>query len=619
MSKFVFYLLVLLVSAGVYAQPSGDMPDGEQPSDNPDGGGSSDSSGASTTYTFETSIDGLWQYDADADVYYIVGLFYCAEPADESYEQMGIFVPGKYMTATASSDSTYSCTINTTATVNGYTSATAPIVVPVNTSGYSAQSAPSGYSSSITTYTDEGFIYLWPGCRGRTHGAPLGVTDLKAAVRYFRYLQDEQSAVPGNTDRIFSFGHSGGGAQSAIFGASGNSSLYNDYLTVIGAETDYKDNICGSMCWCPITNLDQGDEAYEWNMGLTRSDLANADSSISVGLAAEFATYVNAIGFKHPTTGETLTLSSTTDGYYQSGSYYEYILEEINDAITRYNSYNDASISSYSTTDTSALYSFASNYKSATKGLGAFDDYDEKGQAENTLFGIAGTAGHFDEYLADLVSTYASDYAADFTSDLASSNVDSVGKTVKERLMIYTPLYYLVDNSTYYNGGGSGSSDVAPHWRIRTGIEQGDAPLNTEINLALALENYSEVESVDFETIWGQGHTEAEDSGDADTNFIAWVEDICDAGTTTEINNNTNIENVINTYSYGKIIYLNGDLEGYSVDIININGTTVKNYKLSNNGQTTLDASSLKDGFYILSVNNNSNLYTFKLLLKDAL
>jgi hypothetical protein len=90
---------------------------------------------------------------------------------------------------------------------------------------------------------------------------------------------------------------------------------------------------------------------------------------------------------------------------------------------------------------------------------------------------------------------------------------------------IYTPLYYLVDNSTYYNGGGSGSSDVAPYWRIRTGIEQGDAALNTELNLALALQNYSGVKSVDFETIWGQGHTQAEDTGDADANFISWVEE----------------------------------------------------------------------------------------------
>jgi hypothetical protein len=78
-----------------------------------------------------------------------------------------------------------------------------------------------------------------------------------------------------------------------------------------------------------------------------------------------------------------------------------------------------------------------------------------------------------------------------------------------------------------FGHSGSGSSDVAPYWRIRTGIDQGDTHLGTEINLALALQACSGVKSVDFETIWGLGHTEAEDSGTASANFIAWVEGCC--------------------------------------------------------------------------------------------
>ena len=513
MKKIFLFLVAVLTATSMYSQPGG-------------GGGGGSSSGASTTYAAGTSINNLWTYSSSYDYYYIVGLYYCSSPAATTYEQMGIFVPSAYLTK--NSDGTYS--INTSGTCNGYKAATAPIVVPVNTSGYSAQSAPSGASSTPQTYTNAGFIYLWPGCRGRDHGAPLGVTDLKAAVKYYRYLAAEQQAVPGNTDLIFSFGHSGGGAQSAIFGTSGNSALYDDYFNAIGAYTSYKDDICGSMCWCPITNLDQADAAYEWNMGLTRSSLSSADQSISKGLAAEFAEYVNAIGFKDPSSGDTLTLSATSDGYYQSGSYYEYTMSVINDAVTRYNSYNSASVSTYSTTDASALSSFASSYKSASKGLGAFDDYDAKGQAENTLMGISGTAGHFDKFLAALVNTYASSYYSSFTSDLA--NTDAVGKSVETRLMMYTPLYYLISNSTYYNGGGKGSSTVAPYWRIRSGIKQGDTSLNTEMNLALALQMYG-VESVDFETIWGQGHTEAEDSGSASSNFIAWVQDcVTDAAAT---------------------------------------------------------------------------------------
>jgi hypothetical protein len=487
------------------------------------GGGTS---GASTTYAFEKNINTLWQYDSTNKVYYIVGLNYCSNPTDASYEQMGIYVPAAYMNATPNSDgTTYTCTLNTTATVNDYTSSTAPIVIPVNTPGYAAQAAPSGSSSAVASYTNAGYIYLWPGCRGKEAGAPAGVTDMKAAIRYFRYLQAEQKAVPGNVNRMFSFGMSGGGAQSALLGASGNSTLYDDYLKAIGADMDYKDDICGAQCWCPITNLDEADGAYEWNMGLTRSGLSSADADISKGLAASFATYINSIGFKDPDTGTALTLSSTSNGYYQSGSYYSYIMGIINDAVKRYNSNNSASVATYSTTDATALNSFASSNKTATKGLGAFDGYTSMSNPENTLMGISGTAGHFDAALAELVKTYASSYYSSFTSSLASSNVDAVGKDVSTRLMMYTPLYYLISNSTYYKGGGAGSSTVAPFWRIRTGIKQSDTALCTEANLALALKNYSGVKSVNFETIWGLAHTTAEDEGTsaATTNFISWV------------------------------------------------------------------------------------------------
>jgi hypothetical protein len=512
MKRFFSLVAVALFTAFTFAQPGG----GGFP-----GGGTS---GASTTYAFKKAINALWQYDSTNKLYYIVGLYYCASPASSSYEQMGIYVPAAFMNATANSDGTYTCTINTTATVNGYTSATAPIVVPVNTPGYAAQAAPSGSSSTVATYTNAGFIYLWPGCRSKTEGAPTGVTDLKAAIRYYRYLQTEQQAVPGNVSSIFSFGMSGGGAQSAILGASGNNTLYDAYLNAIGADMDYKDDICGAQCWCPITNLDKGDGAYEWNMGLTRSSLSTADASISKGLAADYATYINSLGLKDPDTGKALTLSATSDGYYQSGSYYTYIMGVINDAITRYNSYNAASISTYSTTDATALNTFASSYKTATKGLGAFDNYSAKSTPENTLMGISGTAGHFDSALAGIVDTYASSYSSSFTTDLASTDAQNV--SVQTRLVMYTPLYYLIDNSTYYNGGGQGSSSVAPYWRIRTGIKQPDTSLCTETNLALALKSYSGVRDVDFETIWGLAHVTAEDEGTsaANANFISWVE-----------------------------------------------------------------------------------------------
>ena len=552
-----------------------------------------------------------WQYNGDDDVYYQIGISYCETPADTAYETLAIFVPGAYMTATENGDGTYTCEIDPDAVVGAYTAETAPIVMPINTPGYSAMAALTSYAS-FTSYTDEGFVYVHAGCRGRDAGAPAGVTDLKAAVRYLRYTDD---VIPGNAERIFTFGMSGGGAQSALMGSTGDSALYDAYLEEIGAVTGVSDAVLGSMCWCPITSLDTADEAYEWMMGVTRSGLTEEEQHISDQLAEAFAAYINSAGIKDPD-GLVLTLSESADGIYQAGSYYDYMktvieeslnhflsdtefpydassasggrrggfgggipggfggqnpfggeqrpergegtpdfgaeqkpdgemmsgevsFEELDD-ITRNETTGGVSLSgTYETaqdyidalnaerewvhydaaTNTASITSiedFVLACKSASKNLGAFDQLDG-GQGENTLFGYGdGNGAHFDAALADILNEIGSDYAADYAEDLAKQ--DSEGNTVDYRVNMYTPLYYLLESSEGYQ-----ESTVAKYWRIRTGIAQGDCSLSTEMNLALALENDERVESVDFETIWGAGHTQAERSGNSTDNFIAWV------------------------------------------------------------------------------------------------
>ena len=552
-----------------------------------------------------------WQYNADDDVYYQIGISYCETPADTAYETLAIFVPGAYMTATDNGDGTYTCEIDPDAVVGAYTAETAPIVMPINTPGYSAMEALTSYAS-FTSYTDEGFVYVHAGCRGRDAGAPAGMTDLKAAVRYLRYTDD---VVPGNAERIFTFGMSGGGAQSALMGSTGDSALYDAYLEEIGAVTGVSDAVLGSMCWCPITNLDTADEAYEWMMGVTRSGLTEEEQQISDQLAEAFATYINSAGIKDPD-GAVLTLSESEDGIYQAGSYYEYMktvieeslnhfledtefpydassasgggrggfgggmpggfggqspfgggqrperaegapdfgagqkpdggmmpgevsFEELDD-ITRNETTSGVSLSgTYETaqdyidalnadrewvhydaaTNTASITSiedFVLACKSASKNLGAFDQLDG-GQGENTLFGYDdGNGAHFDATLAGILNELGSNYAADYAEDLTKQ--DSAGNTVDYRVRMYTPLYYLLESSEEYQ-----ESTVAKYWRIRTGIAQGDCALSTEMNLALALENDERVESVDFETIWGAGHTQAERSGNSTDNFIDWV------------------------------------------------------------------------------------------------
>jgi hypothetical protein len=54
----------------------------------------------------------LWNYDADNDVYWQVGVSYCAAPQAADYETMGIYVPGAYSPALKNSDGTYTCKVN---------------------------------------------------------------------------------------------------------------------------------------------------------------------------------------------------------------------------------------------------------------------------------------------------------------------------------------------------------------------------------------------------------------------------------------------------------------------------------------------------------------------------
>ena len=547
-----------------------------------------ETSQAETERVGETAVTSLpqidstkWQYNSEDKVYWQTGISYCENPADENYETLGIFIPAAYMNAKDNGDGTFTCKINNQVAVKGYTAASAPIVIPVNTPGYSAMEAPTDYVTDSVSYTSAGFIYVAAGCRGRDAGAPAGVTDLKAAIRYIRY---NDGVIPGDVDRVFSFGMSGGGAQSALLGATGDSEEYEPYLTAIGAVSGVSDAVTGSMCWCPITELDYADEAYEWNLGNTRTALTEQEQTLSNGMAEAFATYINELGLKD-SSGNALTLTESESGVYQSGTYYEYLKEVVEtslnnfledttfpytvetkkgprgggrdqggqksdgtpgqgdhdfyamDGVDRNLSTGGVTISgTYETaqdyidalnadgtwvnydsaTNTAAITSiadFTNACKRASKGIGAFDALDES-QAENTLFGYGdGTTSHFDATLAELLKDDET-YGAAFTE--AMEKTDSEGKTVTERGNMYNPLYYL---SSYYDGYQK--STVANYWRIRTGIAQSDTSLTTEVNLMLALKNYGA--DVDFATIWGEGHTMAESTGDSTTNFIEWV------------------------------------------------------------------------------------------------
>lgn len=524
-----------------------------------------------------------WQYDEINDIYWQVGVVYVANPASLDYETLGIYVPGAYLEASANGDGTYTASVKSDAQVGQFTAATAPYILPVNTPGYNASQAPSWIADGIANYTQAGMVYLQPGIRGRDNttdsqgqevvgGAPWGVTDLKAAIRYVRYNKD---VLPGDTDKIVSFGHSGGGAQSAVLGASGDSTLYNPYLEALGAAMKDKegnpisDAPYGTMTWSPITSLDYADAAYEWNLGQFADSNTRAEGTftqaLSQDLAKEYANYINQLGLKHE--GQALTLTESSEGIYTQGSYATYLEGVVNQSLNNFladtsfpytsdgagpggttesvtygtaqayiDSLNaEAQWVTYdvatNTAKISSLADFAKYVKTASKSVPAFDALD-RSLAENAVFGVADANElHFDQLVARLLKNnqakyesltdWNSQYVTDFESDLAKT--DSLGKTIAERQDLYNPMFYLTSAYSGYQ-----TSKPAPHWRIRSGLSQGDTALTVETNLALALENQANgaVKSVDFATVWGQGNTTAERTGHASANFIQWVQEI---------------------------------------------------------------------------------------------
>ncbi len=524
-----------------------------------------------------------WQYDEINDIYWQVGVVYVANPASLDYETLGIYVPGAYLEASANGDGTYTASVKSDAQVGQFTAATAPYILPVNTPGYNASQAPTWLADGIANYTQAGMIYLQPGIRGRDNttdsqgqevvgGAPWGVTDLKAAIRYVRYNKD---LLPGDTDKIVSFGHSGGGAQSAILGASGDSTLYNPYLEALGAAMKDKegnpisDAPYGTMTWSPITSLDYADAAYEWNLGQFADSNTRAEGTftqaLSQDLAKEYANYINQLGLKHE--GQALTLAESSEGIYTQGPYATYLEGVVNQSLNNFladtsfpytsdgaglggstesvtyetaQAYIDSlnAETQWVTYDAAAnrakissLADFAKYVKTASKSVPAFDALD-RSLAENAVFGVADANElHFDQLVARLLKNnqakyesltdWNSQYVTDFESDLAKT--DSLGKTIAERQDLYNPMFYLTSAYSGYQ-----TSKPAPHWRIRSGLSQGDTALTVETNLALALENQANgaVKSVDFATVWGQGNTTAERTGHASANFIQWVQEI---------------------------------------------------------------------------------------------
>ena len=180
------------------------------------------------------------------------GIRYVTNVEDTTYQTLNFFVPERATQQT-------------------------PILLRTYVGGYMAAEARHPSVGDATGCAlAEGLCVCIPGSRGNnstqggryTGKAPNGLLDLKAAVRYLRY-NDKRMA--GSAERIVTDGTSAGGAMSALLGATANHPDYDPLLARMGAAKA-RDHVYASVCYCPITDLDHADMAYEWLYQNQRKD-----------------------------------------------------------------------------------------------------------------------------------------------------------------------------------------------------------------------------------------------------------------------------------------------------------------------------------------------------------
>ncbi|MVN74787.1 hypothetical protein GO988_00445 [Hymenobacter sp. HMF4947] len=329
----------------------------------------------------------------------------------------------------------------------------------------------------------KGYVVASAGARGRTSQdkagtytgkAPAAIVDLKAAVRYLKF---NDARMPGNAAKIVSNGTSAGGALSALLGATGNQAAYAPYLQALGAA-EATDDIFAVSAYCPITNLDHADMAYEWQFnGVNRykkidikmldykvqrtetaDSLSPAQRAVSAKLKAQFPAYVNSLRLKGKT-GELLTLDAQGNGSFKDlvKAYVLASARQAQQAGTNLAPYPWLKMSGDHPTDLD--FEAYVRYMERQKSPPAFDALDLS-TGENQLFGTATVdKQHFTPFSA--------------------ANSAPAATTADEQVVhLMNPMYYI----------GQVGTGAARHWRIRHGTKDKDTGLAISILLGTTLQ-----------------------------------------------------------------------------------------------------------------------------------
>ena len=343
-----------------------------------------------------------------------------------------------------------------------------------------------------------GYVVVTPGCRGRDNKAadgtfygkaPAAIVDLKAAIRYIRH---NKGILPGNTDWIFSTGVSAGGALSALLGASGNSALFEPYLKEIGAA-DAKDDILGSACFCPITDLDHADGAYEWMYGTLPTKSGPVDQELSKLLKSSFVAYQASLKL----TGKNGFGLLSADNY---GQYIvqNYLIPSANKFLSELPAEKRkdylATNKWISWQGNQASFTFADYvaHVGRMKGLPAFDDFDCR-QPEPNEFGNK-----------TIDSRHFTSFSLQHSSGDKNATIDT---NLKLLVNLMNAMYFM----------GQNNPGCTKHWWLRQGSSDNHTSQTVLANLAATMENQNR--EVNMKLYWDAGHGADEDAED----FIVWI------------------------------------------------------------------------------------------------
>jgi LPXTG-motif cell wall-anchored protein len=471
----------------------------------------------------------------------------------------------------------------------------ASIMLKVNWGGDMAfPASATGFRSdpALVTALSEGWIVVDPSIRGANcistgpngevdynYGkAPYSVACLKAAVRYLRYGANG-ATIPGNKEKIFATGTSSGGCGTVTLAATGNSTLYADALSDLGAAPG-RDDIFGTLASCPIVPRDYTDDAVAWQRFFWL-DFAGVDTStmtaeqkqglaINQGLVESFKAFEPTLGLRAQYSAGSVAEGDliTTDNLH------EYYLPYLKDSILTYlnNLGSKAAIDTYlSESRGSMVRSSLLNPVYAADGVTVTDI---AGSAEDIWklyidyvyqlpgFGGPALAGKgLDPTLPDYL--YDKPYISpNIQNNGVLSRADSTGYTTAGTQTFGKPTDYAVTYSPFglswitdpSNQGVTVSQEyldlyklqsdslnplkfilsaeetgatVAPNWFIRTGAADTVTPVTMFLNLATGLEN--EGYNVNAGLVWDQGHGTSSEW----PQFFAWAKTLPDVLTVT--------------------------------------------------------------------------------------